>query len=30
VARYYIGTQGWNYDFWDGVFYPHGRAPTIG
>jgi uncharacterized protein YecE (DUF72 family) len=22
VRRYYIGTQGWNYDFWSGVFYP--------
>lgn len=24
MARYHIGTQGWNYDFWNGVFYPAG------
>jgi uncharacterized protein YecE (DUF72 family) len=24
AARHYIGTQGWNYDFWNGVFYPEG------
>jgi uncharacterized protein YecE (DUF72 family) len=24
VASYYIGTQGWNYAFWNGVFYPEG------
>jgi uncharacterized protein YecE (DUF72 family) len=24
TARYRIGTQGWNYDFWNGVFYPAG------
>lgn len=23
-ARLRIGTQGWNYDFWGGVFYPRG------
>jgi uncharacterized protein YecE (DUF72 family) len=24
MARYHVGTQGWNYDFWSGVFYPEG------
>ncbi|HSJ23541.1 MAG TPA: DUF72 domain-containing protein [Longimicrobiales bacterium] len=24
ARRYRIGTQGWNYDFWSGVFYPPG------
>jgi uncharacterized protein YecE (DUF72 family) len=23
-----IGTQGWNYDFWNGVFYPQGARPA--
>lgn len=23
-TRYYIGTQGWSYDSWDGAFYPPG------
>jgi uncharacterized protein YecE (DUF72 family) len=26
--RFRIGTQGWNYDFWSGVFYPEGTKPT--
>jgi uncharacterized protein YecE (DUF72 family) len=26
-ARFRIGTQGWNYDFWNGVFYPAGTKP---
>jgi uncharacterized protein YecE (DUF72 family) len=24
TRRYYIGTQGWNYDAWNGTFYPPG------
>ncbi|HSJ09089.1 MAG TPA: DUF72 domain-containing protein [Longimicrobiales bacterium] len=24
ARRFHIGTQGWNYDFWNGVFYPPG------
>jgi uncharacterized protein YecE (DUF72 family) len=24
TVRFRIGTQGWNYDFWQGVFYPPG------
>jgi uncharacterized protein YecE (DUF72 family) len=28
VARYYVGTQGWNYDFWNGVFYPEGTRAS--
>ena len=24
MPRYHIGTQGWNYDFWSGHFYPEG------
>jgi uncharacterized protein YecE (DUF72 family) len=23
--RFLVGTQGWNYDAWAGVFYPHGQ-----
>jgi uncharacterized protein YecE (DUF72 family) len=26
--RFRIGTQGWNYDFWSGVFYPPGTKST--
>jgi uncharacterized protein YecE (DUF72 family) len=26
--RFRIGTQGWNYDFWSGVFYPPGTKPA--
>jgi uncharacterized protein YecE (DUF72 family) len=28
VARYHVGTQGWNYDFWNGVFYPEGTRAS--
>jgi uncharacterized protein YecE (DUF72 family) len=28
TARYRIGTQGWNYDFWAGIFYPPGVKPA--
>jgi uncharacterized protein YecE (DUF72 family) len=28
TRRFRIGTQGWNYDFWSGVFYPAGTKPA--
>ncbi|MEO6462972.1 MAG: DUF72 domain-containing protein [Candidatus Eisenbacteria bacterium] len=27
-ARYFIGTQGWNYPAWSGPFYPRGTRPA--
>lgn len=27
-AQFRIGTQGWNYDFWSGRFYPRGVKPV--
>ncbi len=27
-ARYFIGTQGWNYPAWSGPFYPRGARPA--
>ncbi|CAN5646216.1 DUF72 domain-containing protein [soil metagenome] len=28
MTTYHVGTQGWNYDAWTGVFYPAGTRPT--
>ena len=28
MTRYHVGTQGWNYDFWNGVFYPEGSRDS--
>jgi len=27
-TKYYVGTSGWQYDHWRGVFYPDGLAKT--